>query len=65
MRTNYTGTATQKAKIRREVVLGRVATRAKVTKEGEVHVYGLMPNTDVMGWYFAGYAHEVYNAIVN
>ena len=27
----------------------------RITRHGEVHVYGLMPNTDKIGWYLIGY----------
>ena len=28
----------------------------RITKDGEVHFYGEMPNTNQVGWYLAGYA---------
>jgi len=28
---------------------------AKVTNNGEVHVYGIMPNTNIVGWYLLGF----------
>ena len=29
----------------------------RITKYGEIHVYGTMPNTDREGWYLFGYAN--------
>ncbi len=31
------------------------AKNARVTKNGEVHVKGPMPNTNKVGWYFFGF----------
>ena len=31
------------------------AKNAKVTKNGEVHVNGVMPNTNQSGWYLMGF----------
>lgn len=31
------------------------AKNAKVTKNGEVHVYGVMPNTNQSSWYLLGF----------
>ena len=28
----------------------------RITKDGEVHFYGVMPNTNIAGWYFFGWA---------
>lgn len=28
----------------------------RMTKGGEVHFYGEMPNTNIIGWYLAGWA---------
>jgi hypothetical protein len=28
----------------------------RVTKDGEVHFYGIMPNSTKTGWYLAGWA---------
>lgn len=27
----------------------------RITREGEIHIYGQMPNTDQVGWYFFGH----------
>lgn len=37
----------------------RDCSRYKITAAGEVHYYGTMPNTNQVGWYFAGYADEL------
>ncbi len=34
------------------------ATNAKVSKNGEVHVRGTMPNTSQVGWYLMGYTGQ-------
>lgn len=33
----------------------------RITKAGEVHFYGIMPNTSKIGWYFAGWVTEYAN----
>lgn len=33
--------------------------RYKINASGEAHYYGTMPNTNTVGWYFAGYADEL------
>jgi hypothetical protein len=35
------------------------AKNAKVTRNGEVHVRGVMPNTDQVGWYLLGFTGQV------
>ena len=30
------------------------ARRYRITSTGEIHVYGQIPNTDVVGWRYAG-----------
>lgn len=44
----------------------RAALRAKfgarqyrITRRGEVHAYGLCPNSIVIGWYFFGYIEDM------
>ena len=32
-----------------------LGVKYRITK-GEVHFYGAMPNTNIIGWYFAGWA---------
>lgn len=33
-----------------------LGVKYRITKAGEVHFYGTMPNSNVVGWYLAGYA---------
>lgn len=28
----------------------------RITRDGEVHFYGTMPNTNITGWYFVDWA---------
>ena len=44
----------------------RAALRAKfgarqyrITRRGEVHAYGVLPNAAVIGWYFFGYIEDM------
>lgn len=37
----------------------RGCSRYKITASGEAHYYGTMPNTNRIGWYFAGHADEL------
>lgn len=30
----------------------------RITKSGEIHVYGDMPNTNMTGWYLFGYLDD-------
>jgi len=32
--------------------------RYRITRDGEVHFYGPMPNTNDTGWYFVGWSPE-------
>lgn len=34
-------------------------TKVRVKKTGEVEAYGLMPNTNQTGWFFAGWEGEI------
>ena len=34
----------------------RLGVKYRITKEGEVHFYGIMPNTGATGWYLAAWA---------
>ena len=61
--TAYTATASQKAKIRERAMLGTTAEKARVTASGEVHLYGIMPNTNQAGWYLYGWAEDVFAGI--
>lgn len=39
------------------------AERIRITRNGEVHVYGRMPNTNTTGWYFAGFSENLLDQI--
>jgi len=39
------------------------AERVRITRNGEVHAYGRMPNSTVTGWYFAGFTDHILDAI--
>ena len=44
----------------RERLLARpLTTRVRIKRNGEVHVHGRMPNTNKVGWYFAGFENEL------
>jgi hypothetical protein len=30
------------------------ARQYRITRDGEIHVYGTMPNTNTVGWYLCG-----------
>jgi hypothetical protein len=35
------------------------AGKYRITRGGEVHAYGEMPNSDATGWYFVGYDNDL------
>ena len=44
----------------------RAALRAKfgarqyrITRRGEVHAYGMLPNSAIIGWFFFGYVEDM------
>ena len=39
------------------------AIRIRIARNGEVHAYGRMPNTDTYGWYFAGFSENLLDRI--
>ena len=39
-----------------QVVAGCAGIKYRITKDGEVHFYGVMPHSNTVGWYLAGYA---------
>ena len=39
------------------------AERIRITRNGEVHAYGRMPNSIVTGWYLAGFTDHILDAI--
>lgn len=54
-------TRSEKQVVRAYVLERDGAEKAQVRANGEVHVYGTMPNADSEGWYFAGDAAELLN----
>lgn len=43
----------------RDYVLWTGAEKVRITRSGEVHALGTMPNTNKRGWYFYGYIEGV------
>ena len=39
------------------------ARRYRITRQGEVHAYGEMPNSIITGWYLVGWAVDMRAAI--
>lgn len=39
------------------------ADRVRIARNGEVHAYGVLPNTNRTGWYFAGWTDVILDAI--
>jgi hypothetical protein len=35
------------------------AQRIRITRNGELHIYGQMPNSSKVGWWFAGFADNI------
>jgi hypothetical protein len=35
--------------------------RYRIRQRGEVEVYGTMPNTNIVGWYFYGYIEDMHH----
>ena len=35
------------------------ARQYRITRDDEVHVYGVMPNTNIVGWRFLGWTDDV------
>lgn len=44
-----------RALLRREYGAGKY----RITRDGEVHAYGEMPNSNTVGWYFVGYDNDL------
>lgn len=40
-------------------ILLETCERVRITKNGEVHCYGIMPNTNITGWYFKGFIENL------
>lgn len=47
------------SQIRSQILADRDVERVTIKRNGEVHVYGVMPNTNQTGWYLAGYRDEM------
>jgi hypothetical protein len=48
------------ARVARAYVANRDGVeRVRITKDGEVHAFGTMPNTIEAGWYLAGFVDEL------
>ena len=51
-------------KINRAAILAFTdGERVRITRNGEVHIYGVLPNTNRTGWYFEGFADHILDAI--
>jgi len=51
-------------KTNRAAILAFVdAERVRITRNGEVHAYGVLPNTNRTGWYLAGFADDILDTI--
>ena len=50
-------------KATRTIVASFVADKSgekfRIARNGEVHIYGVMPNTNQTAWYFAGFAENI------
>lgn len=50
-------------KANRSIVASFVADangeKFRIARNGEVHIFGVMPNTNRTGWYFAGFADNI------
>jgi lysozyme family protein len=44
--------------IRSEVMKRRNVERVRF-RAGEIHAYGIMPNSNARGWWFVGYVYDV------
>ena len=52
------------SKTNRAAIVAHVdAERVRIARNGEVHAYGVLPNTNQTGWYFAGWADAILDAI--
>ena len=50
-------------KDRAAIIASVDAERVRITRNGEVHAFGRMPNSIVTGWYFAGFAEHIIDRI--
>lgn len=56
-------TRTQKQGVREWVLSRDNVTAARIRADGRVEAYGIMPNTNTWGWYFDGWADEIYQTM--
>lgn len=52
-------TTTTDSKTARDYIASRAGVEKVRVTSGEVHAYGLMPNSTTTGWYLAGYVAEL------
>jgi hypothetical protein len=52
-------TKAEQTAIRTHVLNSRDVEKVRITRTGEVHALGTMPNTNHSGWYFVGYVEDV------
>ena len=51
-------------KTNRAAIIAHIdAERVRIARNGEVHAYGRMPNTNQTGWYFAGWDDAILDTI--
>jgi len=46
------------AQIRAALIVKFGARMYRITRDGEIHVHGVMPNTQIVGWYLYGYVGD-------
>ena len=49
--------------IRRHIEVNHGAERIRLHRDGRVSAYGRMPNSTVIGWWFAGYDEDIVEQI--
>ena len=50
-------------KDRAAIIASVDAERVRITRNGEVHAFGRMPNSIVTGWYFVGFVEHIIDRI--
>jgi hypothetical protein len=56
-------TRTAATKIRQFFAHHWDAEKVRITRRGEVFVYGKLPNTNWTGWYFGGFSENILDQI--
>ncbi len=46
------------AQIRRALIAKFGERQYRITRDGDIHVHGRMPNTNIDGWYLYGWIHD-------